>query len=291
MRDPFAFFEEAAILESHGIDVQSPGGHSNSDDVDGNDYSEQVSTAASWPKKGELKHIKKGSFASWKSCFVWLLCHFDGERASSQHWPTWICCLTTGHLASTQRGGGGTMFRGRQRSREGRRRQEDLLQTSKLHPSHHTQCLRHGRRASPQPGPCHTLALLPWHSELPSLRKDGQVFHSPVCQAPAIIPEKLGTSCTSDFFLQERPRSSQGPTCCELLTQPQTRAGQSPAQDTWEFLVPAFSSKILSTEHPPGRSWALSCLFCGRTFQELLRIIPQTLTDKGWRVGGKDFIN
>ncbi|XP_077147851.1 homeobox-containing protein 1 isoform X3 [Ranitomeya variabilis] len=30
-----------AILESHGIDVQSPGVHSNSDDVDGNDYSEQ----------------------------------------------------------------------------------------------------------------------------------------------------------------------------------------------------------------------------------------------------------
>ncbi|XP_041107514.1 homeobox-containing protein 1 isoform X1 [Polyodon spathula] len=32
---------EATILESHGIDVQSPGGHSNSDDIDGNDYSEQ----------------------------------------------------------------------------------------------------------------------------------------------------------------------------------------------------------------------------------------------------------
>ncbi|XP_061099649.1 homeobox-containing protein 1 isoform X2 [Conger conger] len=31
----------ATILESHGIDVQSPGGHSNSDDIDGNDYSEQ----------------------------------------------------------------------------------------------------------------------------------------------------------------------------------------------------------------------------------------------------------
>ncbi|XP_028858597.1 homeobox-containing protein 1 isoform X3 [Denticeps clupeoides] len=31
----------ATILESHGIDVQSPGGHSNSDDVDGNDYTEQ----------------------------------------------------------------------------------------------------------------------------------------------------------------------------------------------------------------------------------------------------------
>ncbi|XP_015201206.2 homeobox-containing protein 1a isoform X4 [Lepisosteus oculatus] len=35
---------EAAILESHGIDVQSPGGHSNSDDIDGNDYSEQLPT-------------------------------------------------------------------------------------------------------------------------------------------------------------------------------------------------------------------------------------------------------
>ncbi|XP_048468882.1 homeobox-containing protein 1-like [Rhincodon typus] len=32
---------EAAILESHGIDVQSPGGHSNSDDIEGNDYCEQ----------------------------------------------------------------------------------------------------------------------------------------------------------------------------------------------------------------------------------------------------------
>lgn len=33
-------FEEAAILETHGIDVQSPGGHSNSDEIDGNDFSE-----------------------------------------------------------------------------------------------------------------------------------------------------------------------------------------------------------------------------------------------------------
>ncbi|XP_031437332.1 homeobox-containing protein 1 isoform X3 [Clupea harengus] len=33
----------ATILESHGIDVQSPGGHSNSDDIDGNDYAEQLS--------------------------------------------------------------------------------------------------------------------------------------------------------------------------------------------------------------------------------------------------------
>lgn len=35
-------FEEAAILESHGIEVQSPGGQSNSDEVDSNDFPEQV---------------------------------------------------------------------------------------------------------------------------------------------------------------------------------------------------------------------------------------------------------
>ncbi|XP_061560503.1 homeobox-containing protein 1 isoform X3 [Phycodurus eques] len=33
---------EATILESHGIDVQSPGGHSNSDDVDGSDFTDQA---------------------------------------------------------------------------------------------------------------------------------------------------------------------------------------------------------------------------------------------------------
>ncbi|XP_058254215.1 homeobox-containing protein 1a isoform X1 [Hemibagrus wyckioides] len=31
---------EAAILETHGLDVQSPGGHSNSDEIDGNDFNE-----------------------------------------------------------------------------------------------------------------------------------------------------------------------------------------------------------------------------------------------------------
>ncbi|KAK6307040.1 hypothetical protein J4Q44_G00221880 [Coregonus suidteri] len=32
---------EAAILENHGIKVQSPGGHSNSDEIDGNDFPDQ----------------------------------------------------------------------------------------------------------------------------------------------------------------------------------------------------------------------------------------------------------
>lgn len=47
-----SFFQEATILESHGIDVQSPGGHSNSDDVDANDYSEQGCDVAYFEKRG-----------------------------------------------------------------------------------------------------------------------------------------------------------------------------------------------------------------------------------------------
>lgn len=42
--DGVCVFEEAAILESHGIEVQSPGGQSNSDEVDGNDFPDQVET-------------------------------------------------------------------------------------------------------------------------------------------------------------------------------------------------------------------------------------------------------
>lgn len=40
--DQVCVFEEAALLESHGIEVQSPGGQSNSDEVDGNDFPDQV---------------------------------------------------------------------------------------------------------------------------------------------------------------------------------------------------------------------------------------------------------
>lgn len=48
------FFEEAAILESHGIDVQSPGGQSNSDEIDGNDYSEPVAEQGLGPVRTAL---------------------------------------------------------------------------------------------------------------------------------------------------------------------------------------------------------------------------------------------
>ncbi|XP_051510286.1 homeobox-containing protein 1-like isoform X3 [Myxocyprinus asiaticus] len=43
---------EATILENHGIDVQSPGGHSNSDDVDANDYNEQGCDVSYFEKRG-----------------------------------------------------------------------------------------------------------------------------------------------------------------------------------------------------------------------------------------------
>ncbi|XP_038842138.1 homeobox-containing protein 1-like isoform X1 [Salvelinus namaycush] len=42
---------EATILESHWIDVQSPGGHSNSDDIDGGDYTEQACDLAYFDKR------------------------------------------------------------------------------------------------------------------------------------------------------------------------------------------------------------------------------------------------
>ncbi|CAN9506863.1 unnamed protein product [Ophioblennius macclurei] len=42
---------EAAILESHGIEVQSPGGQSNSDEVDGNDFPDQGCEVALFEKR------------------------------------------------------------------------------------------------------------------------------------------------------------------------------------------------------------------------------------------------
>ncbi|XP_062857778.1 homeobox-containing protein 1 isoform X3 [Trichomycterus rosablanca] len=42
----------ATILESHGIDVQSPGGHSNSDDIDTSDYTEQSCDLPYFEKRG-----------------------------------------------------------------------------------------------------------------------------------------------------------------------------------------------------------------------------------------------
>ncbi|KAF7647077.1 hypothetical protein LDENG_00177700 [Lucifuga dentata] len=46
---------EAAILESHGIEVQSPGGQSNSDEVDGNDFPDQGCEVSLFDKRASAR--------------------------------------------------------------------------------------------------------------------------------------------------------------------------------------------------------------------------------------------
>lgn len=53
--DEVCVFEEAAILESHGIDVQSPGGQSNSDEVDGNDFPDQGCEVSLFDKRASAR--------------------------------------------------------------------------------------------------------------------------------------------------------------------------------------------------------------------------------------------
>ncbi|XP_068432963.1 homeobox-containing protein 1-like isoform X2 [Clinocottus analis] len=48
---------EAAILESHGIEVQSPGGQSNSDEVDGNDFPDQGCEVSLFDKRASAKQF------------------------------------------------------------------------------------------------------------------------------------------------------------------------------------------------------------------------------------------
>ncbi|KAM3625815.1 uncharacterized protein V6R79_018040 [Siganus canaliculatus] len=48
---------EAAILESHGIEVQSPGGQSNSDEVDGNDFPDQGCDVSLFDKRAAARQF------------------------------------------------------------------------------------------------------------------------------------------------------------------------------------------------------------------------------------------
>ncbi|XP_045888939.1 homeobox-containing protein 1-like isoform X4 [Micropterus dolomieu] len=48
---------EAAILESHGIEVQSPGGQSNSDEVDGNDFPDQGCEVSLFEKRASARQF------------------------------------------------------------------------------------------------------------------------------------------------------------------------------------------------------------------------------------------
>ncbi|XP_047196213.1 homeobox-containing protein 1 [Hippoglossus stenolepis] len=55
--DQVCVFEEAAILESHGIEVQSPGGQSNSDEVDGNDFPDQGCEVSLFDKRASARQF------------------------------------------------------------------------------------------------------------------------------------------------------------------------------------------------------------------------------------------
>ncbi|XP_029904242.1 homeobox-containing protein 1-like isoform X2 [Myripristis murdjan] len=48
---------EASILESHGIEVQSPGGQSNSDEVDGNDFPDQGCEVSLFDKRASARQF------------------------------------------------------------------------------------------------------------------------------------------------------------------------------------------------------------------------------------------
>ncbi|KAM9432763.1 homeobox-containing protein 1-like isoform 1-T9 [Salvelinus alpinus] len=61
---------EAAILESHGIEVQSPGGHSNSDEIDGNDFSDQGCEVPLFEKRAVTRPFSLSLFVYLQGCEV-----------------------------------------------------------------------------------------------------------------------------------------------------------------------------------------------------------------------------
>ncbi|XP_029982485.1 homeobox-containing protein 1-like isoform X1 [Sphaeramia orbicularis] len=83
---------EAAILESHGIEVQSPGGQSNSDEVDGNDFPDQGCEVSLFDKR-----------ASGRS-FGFSRADLSSPTQVPTLLPSWFSALGRGGL-SGQRGG------------------------------------------------------------------------------------------------------------------------------------------------------------------------------------------
>ncbi|KAM9432767.1 homeobox-containing protein 1-like isoform 3-T5 [Salvelinus alpinus] len=59
-----------AILESHGIEVQSPGGHSNSDEIDGNDFSDQGCEVPLFEKRAVTRPFSLSLFVYLQGCEV-----------------------------------------------------------------------------------------------------------------------------------------------------------------------------------------------------------------------------
>ncbi|XP_058485275.1 homeobox-containing protein 1-like isoform X2 [Solea solea] len=81
----------AAILESHGIEVQSPGGQSNSDEVDGNDFPDQGCEMTSFDKRASVRQ------------FGFSRADLSSPTQVPTLLPSWLSVLGRGHL-SGQRG-------------------------------------------------------------------------------------------------------------------------------------------------------------------------------------------
>lgn len=83
--DQVCVFEEAAILESHGIEVQSPGGQSNSDEVDGSDFPDQVSRPPQTPRivspwQRKLRPQTEDFTLPWDFVLVYKMSHLAASR-------------------------------------------------------------------------------------------------------------------------------------------------------------------------------------------------------------------
>lgn len=78
---------EASILESHGIDVQSPGGQSNSDEVDGNDFPDQVCEVPLFDKRASGRP------------FLYSRADLSSPTQVPTLLPTWFSALGRGSLS------------------------------------------------------------------------------------------------------------------------------------------------------------------------------------------------
>ncbi|XP_061748263.1 homeobox-containing protein 1-like isoform X1 [Nerophis ophidion] len=85
---------EAAILESHGIDVQSPGGQSNSDEVDASDFPEQSCDVTLFDKRVAARP------------FAFTRADLSLPTQVPTLLPSWLATLATRGGVSGQRGGG-----------------------------------------------------------------------------------------------------------------------------------------------------------------------------------------
>nr|XP_057934842.1 homeobox-containing protein 1-like isoform X2 [Doryrhamphus excisus] len=84
----------ATILESHGIDVQSPGGQSNSDEVDGNDFAEQSCDVSLFDKRVAARP------------FAFARADLSSPTQVPTLLPSWLAALTArGGVAGQHRGG------------------------------------------------------------------------------------------------------------------------------------------------------------------------------------------